>query len=98
MTYTIQFGADYDEDVFRVKGFYPLTVEFQDGRCVELFFKDVFNMQRDLNEVSSRGGWNAAEPGLIIVREVTRRAIEQTVAEMVASGYFVSTNKGIRYR
>jgi hypothetical protein len=65
-----------------------VQVQLPDGSCFRVFFIDPVRLGQDLAEYEKAGTPYFAEPGLIILGEVTREAIHQAVAGLWRQGYF----------
>jgi hypothetical protein len=71
-----------------LKGWLSTWVEFDDGRRYRVYFSDLIRLQQDLDEQAESGSACFAEPGLIVVREVTVDAIQDAVHFLWKRGYF----------
>jgi hypothetical protein len=65
-----------------------VTVELADGARYSVFFYDPVRLSQDLQSDASQGRPYAAEPGMIVVPEVTREAIGEAVGQLVKAGFF----------
>ena len=73
-----------------LKGWLSATVELDDGCRYAVYFSDPMRLQQDLEEAVRHGKPCFAEPGLIIVPEVTVQAIQDTVQFLWKQGFFAS--------
>jgi hypothetical protein len=71
-----------------LKGWLSTQVEFEDGRRYRVYFSDPIRLQQDLHEQVENGSPCFAEPGLIVVREVTVEAIQDAVHFLWKRGFF----------
>ena len=71
-----------------LKGWLSATVELDDGCRYAVYFSDPTRLQQDLDEAVQHGKPCFAEPGLIIVPEVTVQAIQDTVQFLWKQGFF----------
>ncbi len=65
-----------------------VEAHFTNGAVQRLFFYDPVRLAQDLEAESINRGAFIASPGLIVIPEVTREAILNAVAKLVADGYF----------
>jgi len=63
-------------------------VELSDGKRYPLTFYDPVRFQQDLEEVSQLGSDYIAEPGLVVVPEVTPARMHAAVSRLEQEGYF----------
>jgi len=78
-----------DEYEMPVKGFRTdVLAEFSDGSRYRLAFYDPTRLAQDLECEVLEGKVHLTEPGLIILREVTRENMERAVIELHGDGYF----------
>lgn len=91
-SFTIHFPDWFDERAeweAEQKGWLPgVTVELADGNRYPVFFYDPVRLSQDLEADSASGHPYVAEPGLIVLPQVTRAAIGEAVAQLVGSGFF----------
>jgi hypothetical protein len=66
------------------------VVELPDGTCYAVVFYDPVRLQQDLEEELAQGNPYIAEPGMIVVPEVTLGNMEQAVANLYREGFFSS--------
>jgi hypothetical protein len=64
------------------------TVELADGARYPLFFYDPVRLRQDLEADASQGRPYVAEPGMIVIPEVTRGAIRAAVGQLIQTGFF----------
>jgi hypothetical protein len=90
--YSIDFPDWYDdlaEFEHEAKGYLgAVIVRFEDDFRSELFFIDPVRLVQDLEAELAAGRSCFAEPNMIVVPHVTRKAIEKTVAELAAEDFF----------
>jgi hypothetical protein len=90
--YTIEFPDWYDDRaVFEVtpKGWLDgIVVQLADGSRYQLCFYDPVRLQQTLNDDVELGKPFFAEPNLVIVPEITTKAVEAAVAGLVRDGFF----------
>lgn len=91
--FTLHFPDDWDE---RAEYEMPLkghlngaTVETAEGVRFPVFFFDPVRLQQELEMESAAGRPFIAEPGMIVVSEVTRDILRQTVEALVREEFFV---------
>jgi hypothetical protein len=65
-----------------------VVADFRDGRLFPLFFYDVVRLQQDLEERIKHGSLFVADPGMIVVHEVTLEIMDQAVKQLGDEGYF----------
>lgn len=70
------------------KGWLSAQVEMKDGRSYAVYFTDPARLQQDLDENAHLGKPYLAEPGLIVLPEVTVEAVQETVHALCAEGFF----------
>jgi hypothetical protein len=89
---TIHFPDWFDERAeweAEHKGWLPgVTVELADGSRYPVFFYDPVRLSQDLEADANSGHPYVAEPGLIVLPQVTRAAIGEAVGQLVGSGFF----------
>jgi hypothetical protein len=71
-----------------LKGWLSAQVELDDGHRYAVYFSDPIRLQQDVDEAVHEGKPCFAEPGLIIVPEVTMQAIEDAVQFLWKQGFF----------
>src|SRR5579884_353129 len=90
--FTIHFPDWFDERAeweAESKGWLSgVTVELADGARYPVFFYDPVRLSQDLEADASQGRPYAAEPGMIVLRQVTRAAIGEAVDHLVRAGFF----------
>lgn len=89
---TIHYPEDFDERAAweaNNKGWLAgVVVELDDGSLYPLFFYDPVRLRQDLECEAGQGRPYLAEPGLIILPEVTPEAINRAVHDLARDGYF----------
>jgi hypothetical protein len=89
---TIHFPADFDERAeweAASKGYLGgVVVELEGGERYPAYFYDPVRLGQDLEADAGCGRPYAAEPGLIVVPEVTPAAIRAAVVGLARDGYF----------
>jgi len=90
--YIIHFPDYYDElteiEVCAKGWFAGVKVELPDGTQYPVFFYDPVRLGQDLTADAKQGRPVVAEPGLVVVPEVTRAAILEAIERLVKHGYF----------
>jgi hypothetical protein len=90
--FTIHFPDWFDERAeweTEAKGWLQgVTVELADGARYAVFFYDPVRLSQDLEGETSAGRPYAAEPGMIVLPQVTRAAINEAVRQLVEGGFF----------
>jgi hypothetical protein len=69
-------------------------VELDDGQRYPLTFYDVTRLSQTLDDDCAAGRRFFAEPGLIVLPEVTLANIEAAVRTLVAEGFFDAASAG----
>lgn len=70
------------------KGWLSVLVETKDHRHFSVYFCDPVRLQQDLDENIRAGKPYFAEPGLIVVPEVTVDAVQEAVQSLFEQGFF----------
>src|SRR5690242_998434 len=73
-----------------LKGWLSAHVELEDGRLYPVYFSDPDRLQQDLADAVSGGTPFFAQPGLVVLPEVTVEAIEDAVPLLWEQGFFAS--------
>lgn len=73
-----------------LKGWLKAQVELQDGCRYVVYFSDPIRLQQDLDEAVQSARPCFTEPGLIIVPEVTVKAIQDAVQFLCKQDFFAS--------
>ncbi|MGH9753480.1 MAG: hypothetical protein ACREA2_11910 [Blastocatellia bacterium] len=73
-----------------LKGWLSAQVELEDGDHYTVYFSDPFRLQQDLDENVKLGKPCFAEPGLIILPEVTIEAVQDAVRFLREQGFFAN--------
>ena len=73
-----------------LKGWLSVQVELADGCRYAVYFSDPIRLQQDVDEAVQSGKPCFAEPGLIIVPEVTVQTIQDAVQFLWKQGFFTS--------
>jgi hypothetical protein len=87
----ILLPAGFDERAIveiTYKGWLSIQVELHEGERYALYFSDPIRLQQDMDEAVQQGKPCFAEPGLIIVPEVTLPAIQEAVQFLWKQGFF----------
>jgi hypothetical protein len=87
------FPAGFDERAAveaPLKGWLSAQVELEDGCRYAVYFSDPIRLQQDVNDAIQNGRPCFAEPGLIIVPEVTVQSIEAAVQFLGKQDFFAS--------
>lgn len=87
---TFKYGWDErDEEETLMKGYRSDgIVQSSEGETYPVYFIDPIRLQQDLEAESELGTAFLAEPGLIILPEVSREAMENAVIKLWKQGYF----------
>ena len=87
---TFEYGFDArDEFETPLRGYRSHVVaELSDGSRYRLSFFDPVRLKQELDEECRAGRAYFAEPGLIILPEVTREAMEVAAAALCEEGFF----------
>ena len=89
----IVFPEGFDERAAfetRLKGWLNAQIELEDGCRYAVYFSDPIRLQQDVDEAVKSEKPCFAEPGLIIVPEVTVKAIQYAVQFLWKQGFFAS--------
>jgi hypothetical protein len=73
-----------------LKGWLSAQVELDDGCRYAVYFSDPIRLQQDMDDAVHNGKPCFAEPGLIIVPEVTVQTIQDAVQFLWKQGFFAS--------
>lgn len=65
-----------------------VVVELEDRSQYRVFFYDPVRLRQDLEAESALGRPYLAEPGMIVLPDITMDAIRQAVAALVMDGFF----------
>lgn len=88
----LRFSREYsDKDAFEAKSRGYLShvmVELEEGRIYPVFFYDVVRLQQDLERSVEQGRPFIADPGMIVVGEITPEAMQFAVEQLGREGYF----------
>src|SRR5262249_42050021 len=87
------FPAGFDERAAAetpLKGWLSVQVELEDGCRYAVYFSDPIRLQQDVDEAVQSGKPCFAEPGLIVVSEVTVQTIQDAVQFLWQQGFFTS--------
>ena len=71
-----------------MKGWLSAQVELNDGRQISLYFSDPIRLKQDLDESARTGKPYFAEPGLIVLPEVTVETVQAAVQALCKQGFF----------
>jgi hypothetical protein len=90
--YTLSFPQGYDEQAeFEApfRGYLPdVIVELEDGARHRLSFIDLSRLEQSLADHARTGRPYYAEPGLVVLPEVSTEAIQLAVQGLWDEGYF----------
>ena len=96
--YTLSFPPDFDEQAeFEApfRGYLSgVTVELEDGMHYQVSFIGPVRLEQSLADNATAGRPHYAEPGLVVVPEVTAEAIQVAVQGMWEDGYFQLDRRG----
>ena len=92
--FVISFPDGYDDRLeFETpsKGYLrDVVVQLEDGSSYKLFFIDPIRLQQDLQADAADGRDYYAEPGMVVLPEVTTETIQKAVAALWREGFFRS--------
>lgn len=81
--------TDLDELEARNRGYLShVLADFGDGRLFPLFFYDPVRLQQDLEETGVHGSVFLADPGMVVVQEITLEVIHQVIKQLYDKGFF----------
>jgi len=63
-------------------------VEIDGIQLIPLFFYDPVRLQQDMQSEAENGRPFIAYPGMIVIPEVTRQAMQQAIENLLQEGYF----------
>ena len=90
--FTVVFPDWYDERAeyeVPMKGYLEgVVVRMADGARYGLCFYDPVRLQQDVERGAEFGQTYVAEPGLVILPEVTTQAIQKVVPNLLRDGFF----------
>src|SRR5271168_3509988 len=69
-----------------------VVVEFGGGRLYPVFFYDAVRLQQDLEVMANHGRPYIAEPGMIVVQNITIETMRRVVCHLEREGFFDSLN------
>lgn len=88
----VHFPDDYDErgewEVERKGWLQGVRVELPGGNCYPLFLYDPVRLAQDLEADAKHGRAVMAEPGMVVLPELTRAAILRAVEQLVRGRFF----------
>ncbi len=89
---TFKYGwDDKDDEETLMKGYRSDGIVLSaQGEMYPVYFIDPIRLQQDLEAEEELGSAFLAEPGLIVLPEVTREAMENVVRQLWNQGYFES--------
>ena len=65
-----------------------MIVTLENGNRYAVVFYDAVRLKQDLDDEARLGSPFVADPGLIVVQEVTEEIMRRAVAELVKQGFF----------
>lgn len=90
----LRFAREFSEQdalVAQDRGYLShVFVELDRGRLYPLFFYDGVRLQQDLEEMTKQGRPFIADPGMIVVRDITPETMRQIVQQLSREGFFDS--------
>jgi hypothetical protein len=90
--FTISFPDGYDgrlEFETPSKGYLrDVMVHLDDGSSYKLFFIDPIRLQQDLQADVANGREHYAQPGMVVLPEVTTESIQKAVAGLLRESFF----------
>jgi hypothetical protein len=91
-SFTIHFPEGFDDRAeweAESRGWLQgVTIELADGARYPALFYDPVRLSQDLDAEASLGRPYLAEPGMIVLPQVTRAAMTEAVRQLVESGFF----------
>jgi hypothetical protein len=92
VTPKLRFVGEFSEKVaFEAQGRGYLShvmVELDGGRLYPIFFYDVVRLQQDLEESAKHGRPFIADPGMIVVEEITPESMKHAVEQLGGERFF----------
>ena len=92
--FTVRFPEGYDDRLaFETpsKGYLrDVMVQLEDGTRYKLFFIDPVRLEQDLQAEVAEGREYYAEPGMVVLLEVTTEAIHKSISGLLREGFFHS--------
>src|SRR5947207_3716361 len=92
ITPILRFAREFsDQDAFEAqsRGYLShVLVQLGEGRLYPLFFYDAVRLQQDLDESAKHGRPFVADPGMIVVQEVSLDAMKHAVEQLSREGFF----------
>jgi len=89
---TLSFTCDFDERTeweIQQKGWFEqVVVRLPDGSTVPICFWDPIRLKQDLEADLKSGRSCIAEPGMIVIPQVTVKNMQAAVEELYNRGYF----------
>jgi hypothetical protein len=97
-TFRVVFPDWYDERAeheAEAKGWLQgVEVHFANGAMHSLFFYDPVRLAQDLDAEAKAGKPFIAQPGLIVIPEISRQAIVTAVTKLTEADYFENLSNG----
>lgn len=88
LVFVIPFGRNEEEEA-KSRGYLShVLVELDDGRLYPVFFYDIVRLQQDLDEEAKHGRAFVADPGMIVLSEVTLATMELAAQKLCDERYF----------
>lgn len=90
-TFQLIFPPEFDERALYempLKGWLDVLVQLDDGSRYQVEFIDPVRLGQELNDYVQRNLPCYAEPGLIVVPEVTLERVRETVQHLHGQGFF----------
>lgn len=72
----------------RDRGYLSHVMVKIDGQLFPVFFYDPVRLQQDLEETAKRGWPILADPGMIVLPEITMVAMENAIQQLCQRGFF----------
>jgi hypothetical protein len=92
ITPTLRFTREFsDQELFEAqsRGYLShVMARLGENRLYPLFFYDPVRLQQDLEESSKQGRLFVADPGMIVVPEITLEVIKEAVEQLCREGFF----------
>lgn len=85
--------SDEDADEARNRGYLShVLVETSSGDLFPVTFYDAVRLKQDVEDAANSNGF-VAEPGMIVLREITKKAMESAARALCEEGYFAHAHR-----
>jgi hypothetical protein len=89
---TLRFArqfTDLDELEARNRGYLShVLADLGDGRLFPLFFYDPVRLRQDLEERAKHNNAFIADPGMVVVQEISLKVMQQVIEQLHEEGFF----------